>query len=134
MATFVPGYLAEVTIGADSIEGNLGSGSMTFSKNIIDKPVCGTQLVTSIAGLERVTMSISGHVSTDDYEKFQTAYESNAVVAYVFQVGEAGGATDIGDYTGNMLVESFTPAFDADDEWSFSMDCKIQTYTFAAPA
>lgn len=132
--TFIPGYLAEVTVGANTIEGNLGSGTMTFNKNLVEKPVAGDQLVTSIAGLERVTLSVSGHVSTEDYAKFETARASNAVVAYVFQVGEAGGATDVGEYAGNMLVESLNVAFDADDEWTFSMDAKVQSYTWTPPA
>ena len=131
--TFIPGYLAEVTVGADTIEGNLGSGTLTLSKNLIDKPVAGDQMVTSIAGLIRGTLSVSGHVSTEDIAKFQTAWASNAVVAYVYQVGDAT-APDGGEYAGNMLVESLSVAFDADDEWTFSMDAKLQTVTYTAAA
>ena len=129
--TFIAGYLATVTIGADDIEGNLGSGTLTLNKNLIDKPVAGSQTVTSIAGLIRGTLSVSGHVSTEDVAKFQTAFESNAVVAYVFQVGDTT-APDGGEYAGNMLVESLSVAFDADDEWTFCMDCKLQTVTYTA--
>jgi hypothetical protein len=128
--TWVPGYLAEVTIGADSLEGDLGSGTLTLSKNLIDKPVAGDQKVTSIAGLIRGTMSVSGHISVENWAKFNTAFESNAVVAYVWQIGEDGGGTDVGEYAGNMLVENLSGAFDADDEFSFSMDCKLQTWTY----
>ncbi len=134
MATFIPGYLSEVTVGSDSIEGNLGSGTLTLNTNVIEKPVAGSQKVTSIAGLKRATLSVSGHISTEDWGKFNTAAESNAAIAFIFQIGEAGGATDVGDYTGTMLIESLTPAFDADDEWSFSMDAKCLTWVFAAPA
>ena len=130
MATFVAGYLAEVTIGADSLEGDLGSGTLTISTNLIDKPVAGSQKVVSIPGLKRGTMSVSGHISVENWAKFNTAAESNAVVAYVFQIGEAAGSSDVGEYAGNMRVESISAAFDADDEWSFSMDCKLDTWTY----
>ena len=129
-STFVPGYLAEVSVGGTSVEPSVASGNMTFSYNVIDKPVAGAQLVTSIRGLERVTMSVSGHVSVEEFDTLQAASVSNSVVAYVFQIGEDGGGTDIGEYAGNMLIENFNVAFDADDEWSFSLDAKIQSYTY----
>ena len=51
-------------------------------------------------------------------------------MAYVFQIGEDGGASDVGEYAGNTRVESISAAFDADDEWSFSMDCKLDTWAY----
>ena len=51
-----------------------------------------------------------------------TAFESTAVVAYIFQLGEIGVAPDAWAYAGNALVESLSVAFDADDSFTFSMD------------
>lgn len=132
--TFIPGYLAEVKIGANQVEANLASGTLTLSKNIMSKPVAGDQEPSALAGLMSGSISVSGHISTQDVAKFNTAFESNAVVAFIWGVGDTDGSPDAGEYTGNMLVESFACAFDADDSWSFSMDCVISgAATYVAP-
>ncbi len=50
------------------------------------------------------------------------------------QIGDVT-APDGGAYGGDAIIESLTVAFDADDEWTFSMDCVLsgaQTYTAEA--
>jgi len=132
--TFIPGYLAEVKVGANQIEANVASGTLTLSKNVMSKPVAGDQEPSALAGLMTATISVSGHVSTEDIAKLNTAFESNAVVAFVWGIGDTDGAPDAGEYTGNMLVESLNFAFDADDEWNFSMDCVVSgAATYVAP-
>ena len=134
MATFIPGYLAEVKIGADQIEDNLGSGTLTLSKNIMTKTVAGTQEPTALAGLMTATISVSGHISVEDVAKFNSAFESNTVVAFIWGIGDTSGSPDAGEYTGNFLVESFSAAFDADDEWTFTLDAIVDgAATYVAP-
>ena len=78
-------------------------------------------------------MSRSGHVSTEDIAKLNDAYVSNTALAYVFQIGDTT-APDGGAYGGNLLGESLSFAFSADDEWTFSLDAVLDgtaTYTAA---
>ena len=123
--TFIPGYLAEVKVGVNQIEANLASGTLTLNKNLMTKAVAGDQEPTVLAGLITGTISVSGHLSTEDVAKLNTAFESNAVVAFIWGIGDTSGTPDAGEYTGNMLVESLSFAFDADDEWVFTMDSVI---------
>ena len=104
MATFIPGYLAEVKIGADQLEDNLGSGTLTRTKNIMTKTVAGTQEPTALAGLSTASISVSGHISVEDIGKLNTAFESNTALAFVWGIGDTTGTPDGGEYTGNMLV------------------------------
>ena len=131
--TFIPGYLAEVKVGADQIEANLASGTLTLNKNVMSKPVAGDQEPSALAGLMTATISVSGHVSTEDIAKLNDAYVSNTALAYVFQIGDTT-APDGGAYGGDLLVESLSFAFDADDEWTFSMDSVVSgAATYVAP-
>lgn len=132
--TFIPGYLAEVDIGGDQIEANLASGTLTRNKNIMTKAVAGDQEPSALAGLITGTISVSGHVSTEDIAKLNTAFESNATVAYVWGIGDTTGSPDAGEYGGNMLIESLSFAFDADDEWTFTLDAVMDgACTYVAP-
>ena len=132
--TFIPGYLAEVKVGADQLEGNLLSGTLVQSKNVMYVAVAGDQEPATIAGQINSTISVSGLVSTDDVAKFNTAFESNAVLAFVWGIGDTSGTPDAGEYTGNMLVESLSFAFAADDKWTLSMDCVVsEGATYVAP-
>ena len=134
MATFIPGYLAEVKIGADQLEDNLGSGTLTRTKNIMTKSVAGSQEPTALAGLMTATISVSGHISVEDVGKLNTAFETNTTLAFVWGIGDTTGTPDGGEYTGNMMVENFAAAFDADDEWTFSLDAVVDgAATYVAP-
>lgn len=131
--TFIPGYMAELSIDGDDLEANLASGTLTRNKNVMRKPVAGEQSSYALAGLITGSISVSGHVSTEDIAKLNAAYVSNTALAYVFQIGDTT-APDGGAYGGDLLIESLSFAFDADDEWSFSMDCVMDgaaTYTAA---
>ena len=132
--TFIPGYLAEVKIGADQLEDNVLSGTLTQNKNVMYTPVAGDQEPTAVAGLITSTLSVSGLVSTEDVAKWNTAFESNAVVAVVWGIGDTTGTPDAGEYTGNVLVEALSYAFDADDRWTLSLDALFdEGATYVAP-
>ena len=120
--TFIPGYLAEFKVGANQLESMLSSGTLTLNKNIMLKHVAGAPEPTALAGLVTGTISVSGSVSAEDVAKLVTAFESTAVVAYIFQLGENGVVPDAAAYAGNAMVESLSVAFDADDSFTFSMD------------
>jgi len=131
--TFIAGYLTELSIDGDDLEPNLASGTLVRNKNIMLKPVAGEQSSYALAGLITGSLSISGHVSTQDIAKLNDAYVSNTALAYVFQIGDTT-APDGGAYGGDLLVESLSFAFDADDEWTFSLDAVLDgtaTYTAA---
>ena len=131
--TFIAGYLTELSIDGDALEPNLASGTLTRNKNVILKPVAGEQSTYALPGLITGTLSISGHVSTEDIAKLNDAYVSNTALAYVFQIGDVT-APDGGAYGGDLLVESLSFAFSADDEWTFSLDAVLDgtaTYTAA---
>jgi hypothetical protein len=130
----IPGYLAEVKIGSDQIEDNLGSGTLTKTRNVMVKSVAGTQEPTALAGLKTATISVSGHISVEDVGKFNTAFENNATIAFIWGIGDTTGTPDAGEYTGNMMVENFAAAFDADDEWTFTLDAIVDgACTYVAP-
>lgn len=132
--TFIPGYLAEVKIGTDQLEGDILSGTLVQTKNIMYVPVAGDQEPTTIAGLVSGTISVSGAVSTEDVAKWNTAFEANAVVAFVWGIGNTTGSPDAGEYTGNLLVESLAYSFQADDKWLLSFDAVItEGATYVAP-
>ena len=131
--TFMPGYMASLTVDGDALDANLASGTMTLNKNIMTKAVAGDQFPSALAGLITGTISCSGHVSTEDVEKLVDAFESNAALTYIWQIGDVT-APDGGAFGGDLLVESLSVAFDVDDEWTFSMDAVLDgeaTYTAA---
>ncbi len=120
--TFIPGYLAEFKLGANQIESMIASGTLTLNKNIMLKHVAGAREPVALAGLVTGSISVSGSLAAGDAAKLVTAFESSAVVAYIFQVGENGVAPDAGAYAGNAMVESLSTAFDVDDSFTFTMD------------
>lgn len=129
--TFIPGYFAAVTISGDDLAPNMASGVLTRTKNIMLKPVAGDQDVSALAGLITGSISASGHLSTQDIEKLQTAFALNTQVVYVWQIGDAT-APDAGAYGGNLQIESLSFAFDTEDEWEFTLDAVLSgkaTYT-----
>ena len=120
--TWIPGYVAEFKIGANQLESMIASGTLTLNKNIMLKHVAGAAEPVALAGLATGSISVSGSISVEDFAKLNTAFESSAVVVYIWQIGENGEALDAGAYTGNAMVESLSAAFSADDSWTFSMD------------
>ena len=134
--TFIPGYLAEFKNASDQLEDNLLSGTLTMTKNVMYTPVAGIQSPTTIVGQIDTTISVSGLVSTDDVAKFNTAFEDNTVIAFVWGIGDTTGGTDpdAGEYTGNYLIEALTYDFASDDKWTFSMDAVVsEGVTYVAP-
>jgi len=135
MATFISGYLAAVTINAVVYTPISASGTITRTKNVMTKAVAGSQYPTTLAGPLSGSISVSGHVTEELAAGMDAAFLVNAPFAYVFQIGTPGVATGGGAYGGNCLIESLTWGFDADDEWTFSMDLVLsgdQTYTAEA--
>ena len=131
--TFMPGYMAEISIDGDALESVTASGTLTRSKNVMTKAVAGTQTPSTLAGLITGSLSISGHASIAEIALMDAAYVSNTPLVYVFQIGDTT-APDGGAYGGSLLIETLSWAFDADDEWTFSLDAVLSgatTYTAA---
>lgn len=131
--TFIAGYLAEVSIDGDALEQVTASGTITRTKNVMTKAVAGTQTPSVLAGAITGSLSISGHASIAEIVLLDAAYEDNTPLVYVFQLGDTT-APDAGAYGGSLIIESLAFAFDADDEWTFSLDAVLSGATTYTPA
>ena len=132
MATFISGYLAAITINSVVYTPISAAGTLTRTKNVMTKPVAGSQYPETLAGPLSGSISVSGHVTEELAAGMDAAYLLNTPFAYIFQIGTPGLTTGGGAYGGNCLIESLSWAFDADDEWTFTMDLVLsgaQTYT-----
>ena len=135
MASFIAGYLTAVTINSVVYTPITASGTLTRNKNVMTKAVAGSQTPGTLAGQLTGSFSVSGHVTEELINGMNVAWLLNAPFAYVFQIGTPGVGVGGGAYGGNCIIESLNYAFDADDEWTFSMDCVLsgaQTYTAEA--
>lgn len=132
-STFIPGYLAELSIGAVDLEQTTASGTLTLNKNIMAKPTAGDIAPVVIAGQRTGSLALAGHCSVEDVTLLNTAYDSDVILAFVFQIGDTT-APDAGAYSGSCLVEALTFEYDAEGQWSFSMDAPTSgDVTFTAP-
>ena len=135
MAAFISGYLTAIVISGVTYTPVIASGTMTRNKNVMTKAVAGSQTPGTLAGALTGSFSVSGHVTTELAAGMNTAWLLNTPFAYTWQIGTAGVGVGGGAYGGSALIESLSIAFDADDEWTFSMDCVLsgaQTYTAEA--
>ena len=132
MATFMAGYLAAMTIDSVVYTPITASGSLTRTKNVMRKNVAGSQYPAVLAGAQTGSFSVSGHVTEELAAGMDASFLKNTPFAYVFQIGTPGVGVGGGAYGGSCLIESLSWAFDADDEFTFSMTCVMsgaQTYS-----
>lgn len=130
--TFIPGYLATVTLNADNISAIGSVVRLQKSRNVMTKPTFGSEYGFSLGGQKIGAFSASGHISAELAADLEAIFESNSPIAFSMQVGEASGATDAGVHTGFCVVSSYTIEANADGEWDWSIDAQTSgtiTYT-----
>lgn len=129
--TFIPGYLGTVTINSDNVSAIGSVVRLSQTRNVMTKPTFGNAFGSSLGGQKLGGFSASGHISAEQIEDLQAAFDA-ASVAFSLQVGEGGQATDAGVYTGNCVISDFTIEANADGEWDWSLDAQTSgtiTYT-----
>lgn len=119
--TFIPGYLAALSIATVAIEHVGQSGSLRLHRNVMLKPVAGAVAPQVLSGIETGELSIAGHCTVEDVVALNTMREDASEAAYDFQIGELAG-DDAGSYTGMVIVEDLSFDWDAEGGWSFTLD------------
>lgn len=119
--TFVAGTHTEIQFGSDPIvSGN--SITLDLTRNVLTKSVFGEDYTQALGGVRGGTIDAGGHVAVEDFDDLMTVFQSDNDVAYSIQIGEADQPDDIGVYTGNFVVGSFSVTAAADGEWDWSLN------------
>jgi predicted secreted protein len=134
--TFIPGYLGTVLLNADDISAIGSVVTLGQTRNIMTKPTFGSAFAHSLGGQKIGSFVASGHVSVEQVNDLQTAFNSDAPIDFSLQIGDAAGSTDAGVYTGQCVLTSFEITASADGEWDWSIDAQTSgdvVYTAPAP-
>ena len=91
--TFMPGYLAEVSIDGNSLESVTASGTITRTKNVMTKPVAGSQTPSVLAGIITGSLSISGHASIAEIALMDASYVDNTPLTVSLDAVLSGATT-----------------------------------------
>lgn len=134
--TFIPGYLAEITIATVdySVVGNVLGLSAT--KTTPRKPVFGQKAQGVISGQEAWSMSCGGHIAVEaPIADLLAAFSLATPVAFTIAVGETGGpGPDGGSFAGNMVLSAIDFTDDSEGEWEWSLSGEIdQAPVFTPP-
>ena len=134
--TFVPGYLGTLTIDAEDISAIVSGATLTLNRNALSKPTLGQPWGFSLSGQKTGTISYNGHLSVEQAGALNSIFAEELPVDFSFQMGEGGGATDGGVYTGKCVVTSLSHEVAADGEWDWTLETQTSgpvVYTAAAP-
>lgn len=132
MATFIPGYLATVTINSDDITAIGSVFRLNMSRNVINKPHFGNAFNDKISGKRNIAFSASGNISVEQAADLQAMFDSDAPIAFSLQVGAASGATDAGLYSGTCIVATYSIDVSGDGDFAWTIDAEASgtvTYT-----
>lgn len=134
--TPVPGYLTELTLNLVDIGIRGRVTGLSLGKNVPAKPRFGQAYRNVLAGGQKfASLSANGHVDKEGpVGTLVTAYEAEAPVAFEVQVGEAAAATDVGAFTGNLVIETLELNADAEGEWEWSITAQIDGAPLFTPA
>jgi hypothetical protein len=136
LPVFIPGYDTEVTIDAQgyTVTGNVTG--ISASKGTPRKPTFGRKVQAVLSGQATWSLSLSGHVAVGEpVAALLTSFQKSTLLAFTVQVGEDGGATDSGTFTGNLVLSGLNFDTDAEGEWAYSATAEIDgepTWTPAA--
>lgn len=136
LPTFIPGFLGTLLLNADDISAIVSGATLTLTRNALAKPTLGQPWGYAIAGQRGGTIAYDGHLSAEQAADLQAIYMSDVPVAFSFQIGEGGGATDAGVYSGTCIVTELSHEVAADGEWDWSLACTTTgpvVYTPATP-
>lgn len=132
--SFIPGYLATISVDAQAINIWSTSASLTKTTNAIPTPVLGETHDTFINGKKATAMQATLHLDTAGLVALQAADDSTVPVVCVFRPGALGASTDAGSYTGDGIITEMVVAGGEDDNWS--VDLSIQgtaVWPYTAP-
>ena len=135
MPTFIPGYLGVVTLDSEDISAMVSGATLSLTRNALNKPTLGQPWGYAIAGQRAGTISYNGHLSSEQAAALQSIYMSEVPVDFSFQMGEGGGDTDAGLYSGKAIVTELAHEVAADGEFDWSLSAQttgVVTYTPAA--
>jgi len=121
MPTFIPGYLGTLMLNGEDVSAMISGATLSLTRNALNKPTLGQPWGYAIAGQRAGSISYNGHLSAEQAADLQTIYMSEVPVAFSFQIGEGGGETDAGLYTGNAIVTELSHDVGADAEWDWSL-------------
>lgn len=123
--TFIPGWELTFTIDSKDFTVVANAFGINRSKASLPKPVFGTQDRNAISGQISGTMSAGGHVSVEKLPDLEAVFRSEIPVALTVQVGTLAGATEAGDYAGNIVVNTYDLATDPEGEWEWTFAADI---------
>ena len=134
--TFIPGYLAEVTINLEDLTVVGQVIGYSDDATSLPKPVFGQRYRRTVRGQGVVSLDVSGHLSAEVTAALMTMNALPDPVAYTIQIGEAGAATDSGELSGSAVITNLTLGDDATSNWSWSLTLETDgdpVYTPVAP-
>ena len=120
MTTFIPGWQTTITLDGDDWTVHANVLGFTRTKSSQPKPVFGTPFRHEIPGQASGTLDLEGHVAVEHIQDLEDAFNSETAVPYTIQVGQSGGATNAGVYTGQLVLTELTIDTDAEGEWEWS--------------
>jgi hypothetical protein len=123
--TFIPGWETDVTVDLEDLTVISNQFQMTRTWGSLPKAVFGAAFRKEVKGQGGGTVSLAGHISVEKQAALETILAKTTAVAYVFEVGTDGGATDAGSYAGNLIITEFTMEAGAEDEWDWSMSATL---------
>jgi hypothetical protein len=119
--TFIPGYLAAVTINAEDLTVVGQVIGYSDDATSLPKPVFGTRYRNTVRGQGVVSIDVSGHLSAEVIDALMVMNALPTSVLYAIQIGELAGATDSGSLTGSAVITNLTLGDDATANWSWSL-------------
>lgn len=133
MATEVQGFLANLTLDSLDITDTVQSAPFTRSKGNQNKAVMdNTGVMDSIPGVESGTLSISGFITTDEWNAMEITWAKDVPVPFVLTVA-AGLTTDPG-WAGNVVLTSLEVNPAEDGLWEFALDGDTSGITAFTPS
>lgn len=126
LPTFIPGYHTEITVDTVdyTVTGNVAGFSAT--KATPRKPTFGVKAQAAISGQSQWTTSFSGHLSKEGpIASLLASFDKDTPLAFSIQIGEQGGATDVGTITGTLILSGLNITVDAEGEWDYAAQAAI---------
>jgi tail tube protein len=120
--TFIPGYLGTLTVNSEDVSAIVANATLTLTRNALSKPTLGQPWGYALSGQRSGTISYSGHLSAEQAAALNEIFMEDAPVDFSFQIGEGGGATDAGTYTGQCVITSLAHEVDAEGEWDWTLE------------
>ena len=134
--TFIPGWQTDVLVDLEDLTVVANAFSMTRTWGSQPKPVFGSSFRKEVKGQGGGTVSLAGHVSVEKLSALEAIVDKEVAVAYVFEVGETGGATEAGSYAGFLVINEYTIEAGAEDEWDWTIGATLDgapVYTAPTP-